>query len=159
MLRRIQILLLGFCCLTLLCAGCQGEQAQNSGEEDVLAYLESVAAQGRIDLDAMTEEQLERLLRAGPEGVAAELDTMMEELLSSLPTDPTLDPTLEFIRAWRLEKDGRNFGIDLAALTTEELDALQTAYRDGSEAQLRTAISTLLAEGRDILIREEFLVS
>lgn len=151
MKRTIRLLV--SCCAVLLalaCAGCSSD-GPSQEEQEILDYL---AALDYVDVDKMTEDQLQRLFDAGPDGVEAELRAMIEEVLAAQSTDLTLTPTMEHLRDWRCQVDGKDYRIDLTKVSSEEIDEMQSAYQSGGTDQLDTYIQEKLDSGWDVLVED-----
>lgn len=146
-----QLALLCFIC-AILFSGCSSQSS--AAEKEVMDYLTSLESQGMIDLDAMTENQLQRLLEAGPDGVAAELSEMADEILSALPTGTVLAPVMEYLRGYRTEQDGKTYAIDLEKVAGDALDELLDAYTAGGADKLAETVQAKLDSGWDVLTRD-----
>lgn len=146
-----QLALLCFIC-AIFFSGCSSQSSAD--EKAVMDYLNSLESQGVIDLDAMTEDQLQRLLDAGPDGVEAELNAMADEILSALPTDPVLAPVIEYLRGYRADQDGDTYAIDLEKVAQDALDELLDAYTAGGTDKLAECLQAKLDGGWDVLTRD-----
>ena len=142
-----------FCCtfvLILVCAGCTSDQ-YTPEQQEILDYL---AALDYVDVEQMSQDQLQRLFDAGIDGVEAELKSMIEEVLAAQPSDLTLTPTIEYLRGWRCQEGGKSFRIDLTKVSSEEIDEMQSAYQSGGTDQLETYIQDKLDSGCNVLVQD-----
>ena len=140
-----------FCCtfvLILVCAGCTSSQ-YTPEQQEILDYL---SALDYVDVDQMSQKQLQRLFDAGMDGVGAELKSMIEEVPAAQSSDLPLTPTIEYLRGWRCQVDGADYRIDLTRVSSEEIDEMQGAYQSGGADQLETYIQDKLDGGWDVLV-------
>ena len=133
------------CVMLLACvlAGCSGRAA----EQEKQAILDYVKGTGAVYVEQMSEEQLQRLYDAGLDGVEEELRSMVEEYVAENSQEPVLGPTVEFLRAWRGEKDGTSYVLSLSKISSAEYDRLMEAYQGGGTERLSDCVEALWADG------------
>ena len=137
--------------------GCEGELLiidspelwalikETADGEEVLDYVRSL---GVVDVDNMTEEQRQRLIDAGMDGVDEELQAMHDEFIAE--NQPVL--VLSYLEDWRCEIDGVTYKLNWRSLIGTELDELQAYGETNGLEALGDYIQDKLDGGWNILV-------